>query len=143
MLSGDDNLAGVAERPGHVRVCFSGYLTRGPRAGEAVFRDATEEHRVGAAEGGADGGPHLVVEVREVPVLRVLDDAVEGDEHASDDFLHDDLSMMCCRPVLYRRRIRDSEIDTLRAHQGYALPVRRRELGAPPAQVRSSRRPVD
>src|SRR5439155_5859755 len=100
VLSGDANLAGVAERPGHVRVCFSGELTRGPRAGEAVVRDATKEHRVGAAEGVADGGPHLVVEVGEVPVLRVLDDAVEGDEHACDDLLHADLSMLCGLPVL-------------------------------------------
>ena len=62
------------------------------RAGEAVIRDATKEDRVGAAEGVADSGPHLIVEVGEVPVLRVLDGAVERDEHACDDLLHADLA---------------------------------------------------
>ena len=34
-------------------------------------------------EAGADRGPHVVVEVREVPLVGRLDDAVEGDEEAT------------------------------------------------------------
>jgi hypothetical protein len=41
---------------------------------------AAEQESVGRAEDGVDGRAHLVVEVREVPIRRVLDDAVERDE---------------------------------------------------------------
>src|SRR5215217_1036130 len=87
-----DDLADVAERLGHLGVLLAGRLPLRPRPGEAVVGLAAEQHDVGRAEGRRDGGPHLVVEVREVPVRWLLDDAVERDEQAGDDLAHDCVS---------------------------------------------------
>ena len=70
-------------------VLLAGRFPLGPGPGEAVVGLATEQHGVGRAEGGVDGGTHLVVEVREVPLVGRLDDAVERDEQACDDLPHD------------------------------------------------------
>jgi hypothetical protein len=53
-----------------------------PCPGEAVVGFAAEEDGVGGAEGRVDGGAHLLVEVREVPLIGRLYDAVERDEQA-------------------------------------------------------------
>jgi hypothetical protein len=42
-----------------------------------------------APRGGVHGRTHLVVEVREVPLIGRLDDAVERDEQACGDLPHD------------------------------------------------------
>jgi hypothetical protein len=52
----------------------------------------------------ADRRAHLVVEIREVPLIRRLDDAVERDEHACGDFPHAVADMArvensSCRPT--------------------------------------------
>ena len=90
LLVRHDDLAGVAERLGEAGVLPARRFPVGPRPGEAVVGLATEEQGVGRAEGCSDGGTHLVVEVREVPLVGRLDDAVERDEQAGGD-LPDDL----------------------------------------------------
>jgi hypothetical protein len=87
-LARHDDLAGVAQRLRHRRVLFAGRFPFRPGPGEAVVGLAAEQDRVGPAQGGRHGGAHLVVEVREMPRLRRLDDAVERDEHPCDDLPH-------------------------------------------------------
>src|SRR5829696_6446475 len=60
----------------------------GPVRGPLVVEDPAHEHGVGGREAGADRGPHLVVEVREVPLVGRLDDAVEGNEEVRLDLAH-------------------------------------------------------
>jgi hypothetical protein len=84
-----DDLADVAEHLGEVSVLLAGRFPVGPGPGEAVVGLATEQHGVGGTEGGVHGGTHLVVVVREVPLVGRLDDAVQRDEKAGDDLLHD------------------------------------------------------
>jgi hypothetical protein len=72
-----------------VGVLAAGRLALGPGPGEAVVGLATEQDGVGRAESGVNGGTHLVVEVREVPLVGRFDDAVERDEQAGGDFPHD------------------------------------------------------
>ena len=91
LLVRHDDLAGVAEHLGEGGVLPAGRLPLGPGPGEAVVGLATEQDGVGRAEGGVDGRAHLVVEVREVPLVGRLDDAVERDEQAGDDLPHDRL----------------------------------------------------
>ena len=79
---------------GEVGVLPAGGFTLGPGAGEAVVGLATEQHGVGRAEGGIHGSTHLVVEVREVPLVGCLDDAVERDEQACGDLPHDRLPVV-------------------------------------------------
>jgi hypothetical protein len=57
----------------------------GPVRGPLVVEDAAHQQRVGGGEAGADRGPHLVIEIREVPVVGRLDDAIEGDEEVRLD----------------------------------------------------------
>jgi hypothetical protein len=83
-----DHLAGVAQALGEVGVLLALGLAVGPGAGEAVVGLAPEEERVGAGDVGVDGRAHLVVEVREVPLVGRLDNAVEGDEQAGNDLPH-------------------------------------------------------
>ncbi|MEO7268487.1 MAG: hypothetical protein ABIW49_04690 [Knoellia sp.] len=59
---------------------------------------SAEERGVGLAHLLADDGAHLVVEVREVPLLGRLDDAVERDEQAAGDGTRDFFSFVV-RPL--------------------------------------------
>ena len=88
LLLRHDDLAGVAERLGQAGVLAAGRLALRPCAGEAVIGLAAEEDGVGHAEGRVDGGAHLLVEVREVPLIGRLHDAVERDEEACGDLPH-------------------------------------------------------
>jgi hypothetical protein len=47
----------------------------GPRTSEAVVGSPAEQQRVGGGQLAIDGRAHLVVEVREVAILRILHDA--------------------------------------------------------------------
>ena len=47
---------------------------RSPLVGE----DAAHQQCVGGGAAGADRGPHLVIEIREAPLVGRLDDAVDG-----------------------------------------------------------------
>ena len=87
-LVGHDDLAGVAQLLGELRVVTPRHLAVRPRLGERVVGLAAEQQRVGGAELGVDGGAHLVVEVREVPFVGVLDDTVDGDEQPGGDLPH-------------------------------------------------------
>jgi hypothetical protein len=91
-LAGHDDLAGVTERLGEHGIVTTRGLPVGPCAGEGVVGDPSDQQGVGRAELGVDGLAHLVVEVREVPLLRRLDDAVEGDEQAGADLLHGEVA---------------------------------------------------
>ena len=64
-----------------------------PGTREAVVGHAPEEQRVRALVVLADGGAHVLVEVREVPVVRRLDNPVQRNEHACRDFPHDRLTI--------------------------------------------------
>jgi hypothetical protein len=86
VLVGHHDLAGVAEDLGEPRVLLAPGLAVGPGAGEVVVGLAPEQDRVGHL--GAHGLAHLVVEVREVPLVRRLDNAVQRDEQACDDLPH-------------------------------------------------------
>ena len=79
----------VAELLGEPGVLFAGCLAVGPCAREAVVGHAADEHRVGLVEHAADRHAHLLVEVREVPLVGSLDDPIQRDEHACDDLPHD------------------------------------------------------
>ena len=115
LVRGHD-LAGVAELLGERCVLAAGGFPLGPRPGEAVVGLAAEQNRVGGAEGGVDGSTHLVVEVGEVPKVRILDDAVERNEQACGDLPHDVLRGPCepalCRPIrtFNERRERKSTV---------------------------------
>ena len=52
------------------------------RQSEAVVGLAAEQQRIGGGQLTVDGRAHFVVEMRKCQILRVLDDAVEGDEPA-------------------------------------------------------------
>ena len=73
----DDDLACIAQRLAHGSVFLAGGRAVGPGTGEAVVGLAAKQERVGGGQLAVDGRAHLVVEVREVPILRILDDAVE------------------------------------------------------------------
>jgi hypothetical protein len=59
-----------------------------PVRGPLVIQHAAHQQGVGVGEPAADRGPHLVIEIREVPLVRRLDDAVEGDEEVRLDLAH-------------------------------------------------------
>src|SRR6266511_3997137 len=88
LLIRHDDLADVAERLGEAGILAAGRLALGPGPGEAVVGLAAEKHGVGGAEGRVDGRAHLLVEVREVPLIGRLHDAVERDEQACGDLPH-------------------------------------------------------
>jgi hypothetical protein len=100
ILVRDDDLARIAEGLAHRGVLFAGGLAVGPGTGEAVVGLAAEQQCVGGGQLAVHGRAHFVVEVREVPILWVLDDAVERDEQTGGDFPHGNYSliivMRCC-----------------------------------------------
>jgi hypothetical protein len=88
LLVRHDDLAGVAERLRQAGVLLAGRLALRPRPGEAVVGLAAEEDGVGGAESRVDGRAHLLVEVREMPLIGRFHDAVERDEQACGDLPH-------------------------------------------------------
>ena len=73
-------IARVAELLGERRVLLTRQFPLWPRSGKAVVGDATDEQHVGGAVVLCDGPPHVLVEVREVPVRVDLGHTVGGDE---------------------------------------------------------------
>jgi hypothetical protein len=60
----------------------------GQYASPLVVEDAAHQQGVGGGEAGPYRGPHLVIEIPEVPLVGRLDDAVEGDEEVRLDLAH-------------------------------------------------------
>ncbi|CPU64422.1 Uncharacterised protein [Mycobacteroides abscessus] len=80
-----DDLAQVPEPRGELRVLVPGGLPLGPRAGEAVVRDAPEQERVDVPVVLVHRRGHVVVEVGKVPRRVDLGDAVEREEQGGHE----------------------------------------------------------
>jgi hypothetical protein len=61
----------------------------GPVRGPLVVEDAAHQQGVGGGEAGADRGTHLVIKIREVPLVGRLDDTIERHEEVRLELAHE------------------------------------------------------
>lgn len=87
-LARHHDLAGIAELLREVGILTAVGLTLRPRPREAVIGRAAQQDGVGGTERGIDRRAHLVVEIREVPLIGSLHDPVERNEDACVDLPH-------------------------------------------------------